>query len=290
MEKTAIEPKKSQNRSRISFRADAYISLLFFVTIIIVAFLSPWIAPHDPIYQKLTENLKAPIFMDNFLPTHYLGTDGLGRDLLSFILYGFRISLTVGIVSILISTFIGVILGLLSGYVGGRLDTIIMRFADFQLTLPTVLVALAVIAIFGSGIEKLILLIGLTHWTVYARTVRGSVLVAREKEFIEAARSIGIKQYRIITRHILPSVLSPVLIISAVELPRVMLLESTLSFLGLGVPPTVPSLGGAIAHGYEFLLSGYWWLTIFPGLALMSIVISINIIGDWLRDVLDPRI
>ena len=153
MERTAIELKKSQNQSRISFRADAYISLLFFVTIIIVAFLSPWISPHDPIFQKLTENLKAPIFMDDFLPTHYLGTDGLGRDLLSFILYGLKVSLTVGIVSILISTFIGVILGLLSGYVGGRLDTIIMRFADFQLTLPTVLVALAVIAIFGSGIE-----------------------------------------------------------------------------------------------------------------------------------------
>mgnify|MGYP001490429446 FL=1 len=134
-----------------------------------------------------------------------------------------------------------------------------------------------------------ILLIGFTHWTVYARIVRGSVLVAREKEFIEAARSIGQKSYRIIFVHILPSVINPVLIISAVELPRVMLLESTLSFLGLGVPPTVPSLGGAIAHGYEFLLSGYWWLTLFPGFALMSVVMSINIIGDWLRDYTDPR-
>tara|TARA_A100001037_G_C15152625_1_gene640518 strand:+ start:6400 stop:7269 length:870 start_codon:yes stop_codon:yes gene_type:complete len=288
MQKVIDYPKRN-SLSISKFRMDACFSLFFFFIILILAFLSPWISPHDPITHKLTENLKSPFFMEDYLPTHYLGTDGLGRDLLSFILHGLRISLMVGIVSIAISTVLGITLGLFSGYLGGRFDSFVMRLADFQLTLPTVLVALAVIAVFGSGIWKLILLIGFTHWTVYARIVRGSVLVAREKEFIEAARSIGQKSYRIIFVHILPSVINPVLIISAVELPRVMLLESTLSFLGLGVPPTVPSLGGAIAHGYEFLLSGYWWLTLFPGFALMSVVISINIIGDWLRDYTDPR-
>ena len=288
MQKVIDYPKRN-SLSITKFKMDARFSLFFFFIILILAFLSPWISPHDPVTHKLTQNLKAPFFMNDYLPTHYLGTDGLGRDLLSFILHGLRISLMVGIVSIAISTILGITLGLFSGYLGGRFDSFVMRLADFQLTLPTVLVALAVIAVFGSGIWKLILLIGFTHWTVYARIVRGSVLVVREKEFIEAARSIGQKSYRIIFVHILPSVINPVLIISAVELPRVMLLESTLSFLGLGVPPTVPSLGGAIAHGYEFLLSGYWWLTLFPGFALMSVVMSINIIGDWLRDYTDPR-
>ena len=288
MQKVIDYPKRN-SLSITKFKKDARFSLFFFFIILILAFLSPWISPHDPVTHKLTQNLKAPFFMNDYLPTHYLGTDGLGRDLLSFILHGLRISLMVGIVSIAISTILGITLGLFSGYLGGRFDSFVMRLADFQLTLPTVLVALAVIAVFGSGIWKLILLIGFTHWTVYARIVRGSVLVVREKEFIEAARSIGQKSYRIIFVHILPSVINPVLIISAVELPRVMLLESTLSFLGLGGPPTVPSLGGAIAHGYEFLLSGYWWLTLFPGFALMSVVMSINIIGDWLRDYTDPR-
>ncbi|MFL2932232.1 MAG: ABC transporter permease [bacterium] len=288
MQKVIDYPKRN-SLSITKFKMNARFSLFFFFIILILAFLSPWISPHDPVTHKLTQNLKAPFFMKDYLPTHYLGTDGLGRDLLSFILHGLRISLMVGIVSIAISTILGITLGLFSGYLGGRFDSFVMRIADFQLTLPTVLVALAVIAVFGSGIWKLILLIGFTHWTVYARIVRGSVLVAREKEFIEAARSIGQKSYRIIFIHILPSVINPVLIISAVELPRVMLLESTLSFLGLGVPPTVPSLGGAIAHGYEFLLSGYWWLTLFPGFALMSVVMSINMIGDWLRDYTDPR-
>ena len=288
MQKVIDYPKRN-SLSITKFKMDARFSLFFFFIILILAFLSPWISLHDPVTHKLTQNLKPPFFMQDYLPTHYLGTDGLGRDLLSFILHGLRISLIVGVVSITISTVLGITLGLFSGYLGGRFDSFVMRLADFQLTLPTVLIALAVIAVFGSGIWKLILLIGFTHWTVYARIVRGSVLVAREKEFIEAARSIGQKSYRIIFVHILPSVINPVLIISAVELPRVMLLESTLSLLGLGVPPTVPSLGGAIAHGYEFLLSGYWWLTLFPGFALMSVVMSINIIGDWLRDYTDPR-
>lgn len=288
MQKIIDYPKRN-SLSIFKFRMDACFSLFFFFFILILALLSPWISPHDPVTHKLTHNLKAPFFMNDYLSTHYLGTDGLGRDLLSFILHGLRISLTVGILSIGISTILGITLGLFSGYLGGKFDTFVMRLADFQLTLPTVLVALAMIAVFGSGIWKLILLIGFTHWTVYARVIRGSVLVAREKEFIEAARSIGQKSSRIIFVHILPNVINPVLIISAVELPRVMLLESTLSFLGLGIPPTVPSLGGAIAHGYEFLLSGYWWLTLFPGFALMSVVISINIIGDWLRDYTDPR-
>lgn len=283
------EPK-ARNPLSLAARPDAAVSLVVLILAVVIALLAPWIAPHDPVVQKLNEGLKPPVFLEGAIPTHYLGTDGLGRDLLSYIMYGFRISLTVGLASVIISTILGVTLGVWAGYRGGLVDTVIMRLADFQLTLPTVLVALAVIAIFGSGVGKLILLIGITHWAVYGRTVRGSVLATREREFVEAAQSIGVKPFMIILRHILPSVMTPILIISAVELPRVMLLESTLSFLGLGVPPTVPSLGGAIAHGYEFLFSGYWWLTVLPGLALMIVVIAINLLGDWLRDVFDPRI
>ena len=287
-EKSPVKPRK--NQLSLASRPDAAVSLAIIVVSVLAALLSPWIAPHDPNAHKLLQALKPPAFMAGAIPGHLLGTDGLGRDVLSYIIYGFRISLMVGVSSVLISTIIGVSLGVWAGYKGGKVDTIIMRLADFQLTLPTVLVALAVIAIFGSGVGKLILLIGISHWAVYGRTVRGSVLSVKESDFVEGARALGARTSTLIFRHILPSIMTPILIISAVELPRVMLLESTLSFLGLGVPPTVPSLGGAIAHGYEFLLSGYWWLTVLPGFTLMIVVIAINLLGDWLRDVFDPRV
>lgn len=282
-------PPRIRSALSLGARPDALMSFGVILAAILIAALAPIIAPHDPNQHNLNEALRAPFFLKGALPAYWLGTDGLGRDLLSYIFYGFRISLTVGIFSILIATVLGVSLGIWAGYQGGRVDTALMRLADFQLSLPLVLVALAVIAIFGPGVGKLILLIGLVRWTVYGRTVRGSVLATKELDFIEAARAAGARPWEIIVRHILPGVLTPILIISAVELPRVMLLESTLSFLGLGVPPTVPSLGGAIAHGYGFLLSGYWWLTVLPGFALMTVVIAINLIGDWLRDVFDPR-
>ncbi len=282
-------PPRARSTLALLSRPDALVSLGVILAAILIATFAPLIAPHNPNQHNLNEALKAPFFMKDTLPGYWLGTDGLGRDLLSYIFYGFRISLTVGIFSIIIATVLGVSLGIWAGYQGGRVDTALMRLADFQLSLPLVLVALAVIAIFGPGVGKLILLIGLVRWTVYGRTVRGSVLATKELDFVEAARAAGARPWEIIVRHILPGVLTPILIISAVELPRVMLLESTLSFLGLGVPPTVPSLGGAIAHGYGFLLSGYWWLTVLPGLALMIVVIAINLLGDWLRDVFDPR-
>ncbi len=286
-----FEAPPARRRSSLSLaaRPDAALSLLVLLAALLIAAAAPWISPYNPIGQRLNLALRPPFFLEGAAPGHLLGTDGLGRDLLSYIFYGFRISLAVGLSSVTLSILIGVSLGVWSGYKGGGADALIMRLADFQLTLPTVLVALAVIAIFGSGVGKLILLIGITHWAVYGRTVRGSVLATREREFVEAARALGASPLVLILRHILPSVMTPILIISAVELPRVMLLESTLSFLGLGVPPTVPSLGGAIAHGYEFLLSGHWWLTVLPGLALMGVVVAINLLGDWLRDVLDPR-
>ncbi|MBI2132346.1 MAG: ABC transporter permease [Candidatus Tectomicrobia bacterium] len=273
----------------LAARADALAGAAVLAAACLIALLAPWISPHDPIGQNLRSALRPPFFLQGALPGFLLGTDGLGRDVLSYVFHGFRISLAVGLSAVAISSALGVSLGVWAGYRGGRTDTLIMRLADFQLTLPTVLIALAVIALFGSGVGKLILLIGLTHWAVYARTVRGSVLAIREREFVESARALGASPWTVIGRHILPNVMTPILIIAAVELPRVMLLESTLSFLGLGVPPTVPSLGGAIAHGYGYLLSGYWWLTVLPGLALMVVVVAINVLGDWLRDVLDPR-
>jgi len=282
-------PRSGRRGLSLPARPDAFVSLLILIAAVAIAAFAPWVSPHDPNIQKLDLALKPPIFMQGALPAHLLGTDGLGRDLLSIIFYGFRVSLTVGIFAILIAAVLGVALGVWSGYMGGRVDTVIMRLADFQLSLPVVLVALAVISISGPGVGKLIVLIGLVRWTIYGRTVRGSVLSAKEQDFVEAARAVGARPLVVIFRHILPGVLTPILIISAVELPRVMLLESTLSFLGLGVPPTVPSLGSAIAHGYGFLLSGYWWLTVLPGFALMIVVICINLLGDWLRDVFDPR-
>ncbi|MBI3126802.1 MAG: ABC transporter permease [Candidatus Tectomicrobia bacterium] len=275
---------------RALLRADALAGMAVLLAACLVALLAPWISPHDPIGQNLRSVLRPPFFLEGALPGYLLGTDGLGRDLLSYIFHGFRISMAVGLASVAISAVLGVTLGVWAGYRGGRVDALVMRLADFQLTLPTVLVALAVIALFGSGVGKLILLIGLTHWAVYGRTVRGSVLAIREREFVESARALGASPWTVIRCHVLPNVMTPILIIAAVELPRVMLLESTLSFLGLGVPPTVPSLGGAIAHGYGYLLSGYWWLTVLPGLALMVVVVAINLLGDWLRDVLDPRV
>ncbi len=288
IEETLVRARK--HPLSLASRPDAAVSLGVFIAAVLIAALAPWISPLDPVFQDLDFALRPPFFMAEAYPGHLLGTDGLGRDILSFIFYGLRISITVGLASVLISTVLGVTLGVWAGYKGGRVDAILMRLADFQLTLPVILVALAVIAMFGSGVGKLILLIGVTQWPIYGRTVRGSVLATKEREFVEAARATGAQPLAIIFRHILPNVLTPLLIIAAVELPRVMLLESTLSFLGVGVPATVPSLGGAIAHGYEFLVSGFWWLSVLPGLALMVVVVSINLLGDWLRDVFDPRI
>ena len=252
-----------------------------------VAILAPWIAPWDPQAQDLSRRLLAPAW---FGGPHPLGTDAVGRDLLSNILHGLRISMILGVLSLAISVALGVAAGVVGGFYRGRIDAVLMRAVDMQLSLPFLLVALAAAAIWGRGLYKLILVIGVIGWAEFARTVRGSTLGVREKEFVEAARALGAVDRRIMLRHILPNVLTPVIVLASVALPRVIVTEATLSFLGLGMPLTTPSLGLLIDGGYKYLFSGAWWPSIMPGLALMALVMGINLVGDWLRDALDPRL
>jgi peptide/nickel transport system permease protein len=245
------------------------------------------IAPWDPQAQDLNRRLVAPTWLRG---PHPLGTDALGRDLLSNIFFGLRISLVFGVLTIAISAILGVAAGVTAGFYRGRVDSVLMRAADMQLSLPFLLVALAIAAIWGRGLYKLIIVVGVIGWAEFARTVRGSTLGVREKEFVEAARALGAFDRRIMARHVLPNVLTPVIVLISVAMPRVIVTEATLSFLGVGMPLTTPSLGLLIDNGYKYLFSGAWWPSIMPGLALMVLVVGINLVGDWLRDALDPRL
>ncbi len=272
--------------------------LFFFVTI-----FAPFIAPHDPF------DLASIDLMDASLPPAWfldgearflLGTDDQGRDILSTIIYGSRISLFVGFVSVIFSLILGVGLGLISGYVGGRLDAFIMRVADVQLSFPAILIALLIDGLARSLLPRelhdevalyvLVFAIGISGWVQYARTVRGQTLVEKGKEYVQAARVIGIRQWTILLKHILPNVTGPVLVIATIHLAIAIITEATLSFLGVGVPPTTPSLGTLIRVGNDFLFSGEWWITIFPGIALVLLVLAVNLLGDWLRDALNPKL
>ncbi|MBM4332328.1 MAG: ABC transporter permease [Deltaproteobacteria bacterium] len=261
--------------------------VLFFL--VVCAVFAYWIAPVDPLEQNLRSRLRPPIWEERGLNPYYLGTDRLGRDVLSNIIYGMRISLMVGFFSVGISMLIGLTLGLTAGYTRGFWETVIMRAVDVQLSLPLIMVALCFMVIFGQGLEKMILVLAITGWAEYARTVRGTVLSIREKEYVEAAHALGFGPWTIMVKYLLINTITPVLILSAVQVPRVIMYEATLSFLGLGVPVTTPSIGLAIARGYQVLFSGSWWASIFPGLALMLLVACINIVADWLRDALEPR-
>jgi peptide/nickel transport system permease protein len=267
------------------------------------ALFAPWLAPTNP-FDAASLDLNAafapPAWIDKGSATHPLGTDDQGRDLLSTILYGARISLEVGLASVLFAMVLGVSLGLVSGYFGGRVDAVIMRIADIQLSFPAILIALLVdgvarVALSGTrhdeiAIPVLILSIGVSGWVQYARTVRGSTLVEKGKEYVQAARVIGRHPLAIMLRHVLPNVTGPVLVIGTIHIATAIITEATLSFLGVGVPPTRPSLGTLIRIGNEFLLSGEWWITLFPGIALVTLVLSVNLLGDWLRDALNPKL
>lgn len=252
-----------------------------------LALFAPTVAPWDPQAQDLGRRLMAPTWLAG---PHPFGTDAVGRDLLSNILFGLRVSLLVGIISITISVAIGLTAGVAAGFYRRRLDALLMRAADMQLSLPFLLIALAAAAIWGRGVAKLIVVLGVIGWAEFARTVRGSTLAIREKEFVEAARALGAADARIMATHIVPNVLTPVIVLVSVAMPRVIVTEATLSFLGVGVPLTTPSLGLLIDGGYKYLFSGAWWPSIMPGLALMLLVVGINLVGDWLRDALDPRL
>ena len=268
----------------------------------VCAVFAGWIAPHNPLDLASLDLIDArlpPAWMAEGQAKYLLGTDDQGRDLLSALMYGARISLFVGLASVIVSVVVGVGLGLLAGFVGGRIDSFIMRVCDVMLSFPSILIALLIDgvgrAMFPNAHETLaftvlILAISLTGWVQYARTVRGSTLVERQKDYVQAARVIGVSPFRIMRRHVLPNVLGPVLVLATIQIASAIITEATLSFLGVGVPPTSPSLGTLIRVGQDFLFSGEWWITIFPGAVLVLIALSVNLLGDWLRDALNPRL
>lgn len=271
--------------------------------IIAAALLAPLIAPHNP-YDlaslSLLDATDPPAWLKDGNWSYPLGTDTQGRDVLSTILYGTRLSLMVGVSAVLLSLLIGVTLGLIAGWRGGWIDTVIMRIADVQLSFPAILIALLIDGVARTMLPRdaqneitiyvLILAIALSYWVHFARTVRGSTMVERNKEYIQAARVIGVRPARIVVGHLLPNVIGPVLVIGTINLATAIITEATLSFLGVGLPPTQPSLGTLIRVGNDYLLSGDWWISIFPGIVLALLILSVNLLGDWLRDALNPRL
>jgi peptide/nickel transport system permease protein len=287
-----------------SFRRSptAMIAAAIALVCLFCALFANFVAPHNPFdltTLELSDARLPPAWMDEGKAKFLLGTDDQGRDILSALMFGARISLLVGFAAVLFSVLVGVGLGLLSGFAGGRIDAFIMRICDVMLSFPAILIALLIDgigrALFPNAQDTLafavlIIAIALTGWVKFARTVRGSTLVERHKEYVQAARLVGVSRWRLLRRHVLPNVLGPVLVLATIQVGQAIITEATLSFLGVGVPPTNPSLGTLIRIGNDFLYAGEWWITIFPGLALVLIAMSINLLGDWLRDALNPRL
>jgi peptide/nickel transport system permease protein len=269
------------------------IGLSLLALIILAAILAPVIAPQNPY------DLARLSILDSRLPpgtpsgtgyVHLLGTDAMGRDLFSAILYGLRISLLVGVSSAVLALGVGMIVGLIAAYVGGRVDAVLMRLVDLQMSFPAILVALVMLALLGRGIDKTIIALVTVQWAYYARTIRAAAMVEREREYIEAVRGLRLGHIRIVLRHLLPNCIAPVLVIGTVQVAHAITLEATLSFLGIGLPETQPSLGLLISNGYQYLLGGLYWISMWPGLALMLTVLAINLVGDRLRDILNPAL
>ncbi|MBI3458396.1 MAG: ABC transporter permease [Candidatus Rokubacteria bacterium] len=257
--------------------------------LILAAIFAPLVAPHEPVQAEITQRLRPPVWAERGTTENLLGTDQLGRDVLSRTIYGSRVSLIVGITAVLISGTLGVSLGLISAFQGGRLDALVMRVADVQLAFPFILLAIAVVAVVGGGLLNVILILGVTGWVSYGRVVRSQALSVKEKEYVEAARALGSRSLVLVFRHILPNVMTPVIVLATFNVASYMVAEASLTFLGLGVQPAIPSWGIMLADGREYMRAG-WWMAIFPGLALMLTVLSINLVGDWLREYLDPRL
>ena len=288
----------SFRRSKVTMVA-AGVTAVYFVA----ALFAPLIAPHDPfdlVNLDVMDSFIPPMWELDGDPRFLLGTDDQGRDMLSAIIHGARVSLFIGFASVVLALVLGVGLGLWAGFVGGRIDAFLMRVAEIQLSFPTILIALLINGVLRGALHieqqvylayvVLVLSIGVSGWVQYARTVRGSTMVERNKEYVQAARVIGIHPWLIMLRHILPNVTGPVLVIATIHLAVAIISEATLSFLGVGVPPTEPSLGTLIRIGNDFLFSGEWWITIFPGVALAVLVLAVNLLGDWLRDALNPKL
>ncbi len=266
-------------------------ALVLLLAITFAAIFGPAVAPRDPNRQNIIMRLKQPMQTDRRgQNTFLMGTDGLGRDVFSRLLYGARVSLTVGVVAVLVGGSIGTFLGLVAGYFGGWIDALIMALADIQLAFPFILLAIMFLLVLGPGVVNLILALGIGQWVTYARIARAQAISQREKEYVEAARALGQGHAGILVTGILPNILAPLIIIASFNVASVILAEAALSFLGLGVPPTVPSWGGMLAESRDQLLAGRWWLAVFPGAAIMLTVLVFNILGDWLRDFLDPRL
>lgn len=271
----------------------ALFGLVLLVLVLFLALFAPWIAPQNP-YDlaklDLMDSKLAPGSESMTGSLFLLGTDGMGRDMLSAILYGLRVSLLVGVVSGVIALAIGASLGVSAAFFGGRYEQILMRIVDIQLGFPAILVALILIAVLGSGVEKVIIALITVQWAYYARTARSAALVERNKEYMEAARGLGLPTWRVLLRHLIPNTLPPLIVVGTVQVAHAIALEATLSFLGLGLPITEPSLGLLIANGYEYMLSGKYWISVYPGVALLLTIVAINLVGDQLRDVLNPRL
>ncbi len=273
------------------------------VVMIFSSLFAPWVAPYNPFDLAsidLLDSLKPPAWAEGGELRYLFGTDDQGRDVLSTILYGGRVSLMVGFLSVLMAMVIGIVVGLIAGYAGGWVDAVLMRIADVQLSFPAILVALLIDGVVRGllphgahedlAVIVLIVAIGLSFWVQFARTVRGSTLVESTREYVQAAQVTGLPATLILVRHILPNVMSPVLVIATIQLALAIIIEATLSFLGVGVPPTSPSLGTLIRIGNDYLFSGEWWITVFPGLGLIILVLTVNLLGDWLRDILNPKL
>jgi len=266
---------------------------IILIAIILLALLAPYITPQNPYdlaQVDVLDSRMAPGESAFAGYTFWLGSDGAGRDIYSAILYGLRISLSVGVFSGLIALCAGTLVGLIAAYAGGRVDTLIMRIVDLQLSFPAILIALMLVAILGKNTANIIIALVIVQWAYYARTVRGSALGERRKEYVEAAQNLGLSSSRVLFGHIMPNCLSPLIVVATIQTAHAISLEATLSFLGIGLPQTEPSLGILIANGFEYMLSGKYWISVFPGVALLATIFSINLVGDQLRDVLNPRL
>jgi peptide/nickel transport system permease protein len=274
---------------RLVRRRTALFGMLVVVAVLLAAALAPLVSPFDPLEQDIGQRLREPGWQDEQGRVHPLGTDHLGRDILARIIFGSRIALVVGLAAVLISGVLGMLIGLVAGYFGGRLDDFLMRLADVQLAFPFILLAIAVIGVLGPSLRNIIIVIGVSSWVVYARVVRGEVLSIREREYVQAAVALGSRHWRVLLSHVLPNTFTPWLVVATLDMARVIVIESALSFLGLGVQPPTPTWGGMLADGRVYL-STAWWLATFPGLAILVTVLGINLFGDGLRDTLDPRL
>jgi peptide/nickel transport system permease protein len=288
MERQSASGRRRSTAHRLWHDRVALVGVLIICTTALMAIWAPLLAPMDPLHNRLLDRLTPPMWVAGGSARYPLGTDTLGRDVLSRLMYGARVSLIVGLTAVGIAGVLGVCLGLVAGYYGRWLDDLLMRLGDIQLAFPILVLAIAILAVLGSSLANVILVLGLSGWVTYARIVRGETLSLKQREFIEAARALGVPDRLILWRHIFPNVLPPVSVVATFSVARVIIAEASLSFLGLGIPPPAPSWGAMLDEGRNYITTA-WWLALFPGLAILLLVLGINLVGDWVRDVLDPR-